>query len=343
MPFFLGRLMYNKSKGVMCMSYLEKWFNVLNHIDADNTYKAAWGRAIIECVSEEKYESQDDLIVLYEYDIVKKMMKYYWNLYVYFELNHFVPKKIMKRVDALKETFYRNKQKQNIVWYDKVDAYLKQYPREYEQLIKQFMTISNKGFAYQFLRVKRHKIQLYDLDTTRKVIVFEPSQLDIIKTYKVTLLNLIHYQWIRVLITHNKAPNIALKCEASMQDKHHKCNLTKERNTLLRYYHLEGAKDFFTDALLDISDIQVHHVFPHRFLYHCGLWNVVLTSSDNYQKHKGKMPSKTTITKLKKRNLKLYDLLKDTRLQAKIELEDVIESQLVDRYYADVIGGSNEI
>ena len=330
--------MYNKSKGVMHMSYLENWLHVLNQIDDDNTYKAAWGRAIIECVNEEAYETQNNLIILYEYDIVKKMMKYYWNLYCYFNLNHYVPKKIMRRVDALKKEYYGKKQNKQMVWYDKVDSYLKQYPQKYEQLIKQFMTISNKGFAYQFLRVKRHKVDLYKLDTRRKVIIFERNQLTIIKQYAESLLNLIHYRWISVLSKHNKSPNIPKKCEASMLDKSYKCSLTKERNTLLRYYHLEGAKDFYTGDILEVADFQATGILPYRFLYECPLWNIVLTTKDNIKKYGAKHPSRQTINRLKERNLKLYDLLKDTRLQAKTELEDVINSDLLDRYYTDLVG-----
>ncbi|MEC9485033.1 MAG: hypothetical protein UMR38_04050 [Candidatus Izemoplasma sp.] len=320
------------------MSYLGNWLQVLNQIDDDSTYKAAWGRAIIECVKEESYEIQNNLVVLYEYDIVKKMMKYYWNLHMYFRLNHFVPKKITRRVDAVKEKYYDNRQKSDMVWYDKVDSYLKQYPHDYEQLIKQFMTISNKGFAYQFLRVKRHKVDLYQLDTRRKVIIFERNQIEIIKRYIETLLNTIHYRWVSVLEKHNKVPNIVKKCEASMHDKLYNWNLNKERNTLLRYYHLEGAKDFFTGEMMQVSEIHTLSVLPYRFLYDCPLWNIVLTTKKQAKQYENKKPSRKIIDKLKERNLKLFDLLKDTRLQAKIELEDVITFDLLERYYNDLVG-----
>ena len=52
----------------------------------DNTYKLSWGRAILECVSFDKYKVIDNNVIIYFYDISECMIKYYWNQLFFFNL-----------------------------------------------------------------------------------------------------------------------------------------------------------------------------------------------------------------------------------------------------------------
>ena len=60
--------------------YLSNWITIIDGIKNDNTYKASWGRAIIECILKEEYEIVDEEVIVEEYIIVQKILKYYWNL-----------------------------------------------------------------------------------------------------------------------------------------------------------------------------------------------------------------------------------------------------------------------
>ena len=66
--------------------YLTDWISIIDGMKNDNTYKASWGKAIIESLLERDYTIVKGKIIVEEYFIVKRIMKYYWNLNSYFGL-----------------------------------------------------------------------------------------------------------------------------------------------------------------------------------------------------------------------------------------------------------------
>lgn len=63
----------------MIPKYINDWLNIIENMNNDNTYKLAWGRAILECINDNSYtESSDRCVILFD-DISKCMIKYYWN------------------------------------------------------------------------------------------------------------------------------------------------------------------------------------------------------------------------------------------------------------------------
>ena len=70
----------------MIPKYINDWLRIIETMKNDNTYKLAWGRALVECVYYEKYKVQNDKAVVRLNDIARCMLKYYWNQTFFFAL-----------------------------------------------------------------------------------------------------------------------------------------------------------------------------------------------------------------------------------------------------------------
>ena len=65
-------------------NYIKQWLEIIENMNNDNTYKLAWGRAIIELCQE---TNQLDKQITFSFQqIAKKMIKYYWNQTYFFHL-----------------------------------------------------------------------------------------------------------------------------------------------------------------------------------------------------------------------------------------------------------------
>ena len=61
--------------------YLANFFNVIRNCSVDNTYKMAWGKALVEISCENINKEKIKLS-----QIAIKIFKYYWNQTIYFDL-----------------------------------------------------------------------------------------------------------------------------------------------------------------------------------------------------------------------------------------------------------------
>lgn len=188
--------------------YLKDWITVIDGIKNDNTYKASWGKAIIECVLKGEFEERNDYVIIEEYFIVQKVLKYYWNMNVFFNVNqgdYLVVEKIVQEIQ--KE--YAKRHRKTRVWYKVIESYLKGNQLVFERYIRRLMITVNKNVAYRFLNAGRKKIKLYTLDTQNKQIRLTMDQIDIIKKYSVLLNDLINYKWIMFLEHFNVDKHLA--------------------------------------------------------------------------------------------------------------------------------------
>ena len=108
-------------------SYIKQWLEIIENMNNDNTYKLAWGRAIIELCFE---TNQLDKQVTFTFQhIAKKMIKYYWNQTYFFHLDQSPNKKkipiLVQNVNLL-INLYESIQRTHVpVWFDKAETILK--------------------------------------------------------------------------------------------------------------------------------------------------------------------------------------------------------------------------
>lgn len=320
------------------MDYLSKFMDVIRSVEQDNTYKLAFSRALLECIEQEEYEVQGDHVVLYQYNIVQHILKYYWNQVAFFELSQGPSSVLEARIKEIKDEFYTNTKLSYLVWYDKVEQFLQRRPMRFERQIKKFITIFHKGVAGKFKVKRNDRLELFELDLKFKLLRFEQAHIDLMVENMDVLKTMIAFQWAKVLEDYNKAPNIIKKVMGSFEGKIRRPNLIKFRNILLQYDHLEGATDFYTGEHLELDDISLEHAIPFHFIYTVDIWNLIITSKETAKQRRGQLPSEEDIERLDLRNKRLFDALKETKRSARFELERALDENLLKRYYIDVKG-----
>lgn len=321
------------------MSYVNDFITVIQSIENDNTYKTAWGRAILECINNEEYEIQGEMVVIYHYNLVQKLMKYYWNQIAFFKLAQGPSSVLEARIDEIKTDFQQNTGIVYPVWYDKVESFLKRNPIRFERQVKKFITIVNKGIAAKFERIdSQQRVELYDLDTKFKCLRFTKKQVQLLKSNSIILEDLIDYKWARIVEDNNKSPNIMKKVIGSKEYRFKRQNLIKYRNVLIQYCQLEGSKDFYTNEPVSVDDMKLEYVIPYDFIYTNDIWNTIIVSRDTAKERRGKVPSIEDIERVNKRNQCLYEAIQDTHLKIKFDVERALEEHLIDRYYIDLKG-----
>ncbi len=330
--------MYNGNRGGF-MSYINDFIMVIQGIDNDNTYKTAWGRALLECIKNEEYEIQGESYVIYHYELVQKIMKYYWNQIGFFKLSQGPSSVLEARIEEIRQDFEENTKITYPVWYDKIESFLKRNPIRFERQVKKFITIVNKGVAAKFEKIdSKHRVELYDLDTKFKCVRFTEEQVKLLNEHTFILENIIDFKWAELLENYNKSPNIIKKVIGSKEYRFKRQNLIKYRNLLIEYCHLEGSKDFYTGETVHIDDIKLEYVIPYDFVYTNDIWNTIIVSKETAKKRRGKVPSVEDIEKVNKRNMFLYDAIKETHLKVRFDVERALEEHLINRYYIDLKG-----
>ena len=318
--------------------YLQDWIRVIEQMRNDNTYKVAWGKAIIECILLNEYQECDDYVFIKEEDITYKMMRYYWNQTFFFNLsqgnNPVMEQDIREMIDEYVHIVNMNYP----VWFDKAEFVLNSYSSIVKRKIKKFVTIANQNVAYRFMNVKDSVINLYILDRKNKTLQFSCNDIAILKDYGYILIKLMNFKWVQLLEKYNSSPNISKKVSNSSNKSIKRANLSKYKNFLLRYYHKELIQDFYTGEVLDVGDISIDHVIPWSFMYSDDIWNLVFTSKSSNSSKGNRPPSKEDLERLTERNNKLLKNLENSNLKMAKELEYAIKNKLSKKYYIDLIG-----
>ena len=60
----------------MIPKYIGDWLRIIESMKNDNTYKLAWGRALVECVYYDRCETKDNKVIVSLENISRNMLKY---------------------------------------------------------------------------------------------------------------------------------------------------------------------------------------------------------------------------------------------------------------------------
>ena len=88
---------------------------------------------LIECIQNEEYEIHGDQYVIYHYNSVQKVLKYYWNLIGFFKLSQGPSSILETRIEEIEQDFIQNTRIKYPVWYDKIETFLKRNPIRFER------------------------------------------------------------------------------------------------------------------------------------------------------------------------------------------------------------------
>lgn len=318
------------------MSYFDDWISLIHSTNHSNTYKVAWGKALIECVLRNKYESRDEHVVILKYDIVKNIMKYYWNLINYFDLKQGQSKLIDQRIDDLKKQYYKTKQQKLPIWHDKLNNFLKRNPVNYENEIKKFISLANRTMIAPFKVADHEKLDVYTYDNRKKQLLFETPDFNILKHYAKTFNQLLNYEWASMLERFNTNPNILKKVSHCHKKTLYRPNLRQIQTFLIEHVHLLGIHDFFTGEALDLQDVTECFILPYNYLFEVNTWNTVLCSKSSKATFLDGTLTESVIEKLEKRNQTLLEKITNLKTNNKKELQIATDNNLLKRYFYDI-------
>lgn len=317
----------------MIPTYIENWLTIIEQMNNDNTYKLAWGRAIIECICFDNYCVEENKLIIKFADISKCMIKYYWNQLFFFKLKQspYNDKEpiICKYVKKLIEEWKNNKHSAIPIWYDEIEV--KNNNKDlFESILKKISKTLHENVSWRFKNTSSGIVEIYEYSKENSTISISFDDAMLIKNdYGIILSKLLNYKWTQLLEKFNYQPKIASKVSGISCNKLRRQNLVKYKNELLKEYNGK-AIDFYTGEELDNDDISVDHVIPWSFMYSDDIWNLVLTSRSHNSSKNNSIPSAQTIEKLKERNNKIKNVVSDS---FRLELEESLKNNYLDKFY----------
>lgn len=315
----------------MISTYTQCWFDIIENMKNDNTYKLAWARSILETVGRKSIYG--DLIINFD-ELSVLIIKYYWNQLYFFNLTQGRNKQKKPVIEQIVNEMigdYQNYSGSNIpVWFEKCEPYFKADDKKYKRIINRVSNALSKDVCYRFKRIQDKDLPIYDLDIKKRIIVLKYQDAKVLQEDRFILAQLVNYKWAQLLEQFNMAPRIANKVKGLSDSKIRRNNLTKYKEILLASCN-GNPKDFYTGLPLSNDDISVDHVIPWSYMYSDDIWNLVLTSKSNNSKKSNNIPSDEEIKRLNRRNEYLRQLIASQKY--KNELEEAISNHYVDKFY----------
>ena len=323
----------------MIPSYISKWLMIIEQMNNDNTYKLAWGRAILECINLVKYSNENDQVFICFDDISELMLKYYWNQLFFFNLAQSPHKQktpvicqitlnLIDRYKIFSKSSYP-------VWHNiGIETINKNDKELYKSTIKSISKILHYDVCYRFKNVNGSSLDIYEYQKKNgSLISLKYQDTVLLKEYSVVLSKLLNYKWTQLLEKYNYCPKIASKVKGISDSTLKRNSLARYRNLLLQEFTDNKIIDFYTEEELSLSQLSIDHVIPWSFMYSDDIWNLVITSKSNNSSKSNSVPSEEHIEKLKERNNRIINIINDIKIKNDMKL--AIENSYVDRFYYD--------
>ena len=318
--------------------YILDWLRIIEEMKNDNTYKTAWGRAVIECVYINQYEViNGNQAIIRQEDIANKMIKYFWNQTFFFNLSQGKNPVILQIVKKMIAEYKENVTTYPKSW-DQAEVYFLLNHKKYDSYISKILSNARTNVCPRFKKVSNENLEIYDIDDKNKLLIFNNYNVETLKEYAFVLSKLLNFKWAQLLERFNNVPKINKKISDSTAKKIKRSSLSKYKEILLKYYHGDIIRDFYTNEPVDKSDIHIDHVLPWSFVYSDDLWNLVITSpKTNLQK--GNTPPKPDyIEKLKERNNRLICVIDNEDIKYKNAVKNAIDDSTIDKLYINLKG-----
>ena len=320
--------------------YIKKWLNIIEQMANTNTYKLAWGRAIIECILDKSYTIFLNKAVIKFESIAYKIIKYYWNQTFFFNLRQSSPLDpdpvILQRIQNLIHFYIVHAETVLPAWFDVgMELLYSTEPQVLEETINKICVDLTRDVSYRFKYIQGQSLDIYEYDRFQKALEIKISldDISIITEYSTVLTDLLNYKWAQLLEKYNAHPKIIEKTKSISNNKIRRKSLSAYKDQLLREFNGSKIIDFYTGLEIVPEEISVDHVIPWSFMYSDDIWNLVLTTKSKNSSKSNNIPDKTIIDKLNRRNLTFIsnNVLNDVKMTASLKYAN--EHNLVNSYY----------
>lgn len=305
--------------------YLNDWSNLIINCNFDNTYKMGWAKSIVEIISEIKLEEIDgtgDIEIDFQ-NIANKVLQYYWNQTIYFNLfqgsNIKKQPEILTHTKQLIEAYYTYQGDRKPKNFIKVSALKnEELDQMYQVTLKNIVKVLKQDVCWRFKNLNGKTIDIYRLDKTNGKLFFRKEDCKVIKDNSLLLLQLINYRWTQMLEVFNVAPKIAMKVRATNDNLEIKrANLKKYRTYLDLEFKDKEIRCFYCGEVIPENEISLDHVIPWSFMYSDDLWNLVYCHKSENSAKQATLVDEEIILKVEERNRILLQLLEQEGIDDK--------------------------
>lgn len=316
---------------------LLKFKRIIRECDYDNTYKMALAKSLVELSLTR--EINNDPFIITTNEMARKFLKYYWNQTIFFDLVQGSNLKkipmILQYTKELISNYYDSIGTRKPERYEKAEIYLASHlGKKLDNTVNQIGNAICKDVAWRFTRIDgEFADDIYVFDKDRKLFIVPKKVLTELKENCDDLFDLIDYRWGMILETFNSSPRINKKVKIIDQEGIKRSNLNKFRIFL----DAENPERicFICGKKIDEKELSIDHVIPWSYLYSDDLWNLVYVHKGCNSTKSNVIPDQNEINKLKNRNDKLIEVLRQNHLKGKQvdELEVAIEKDYVDKFW----------
>ena len=319
------------------MNFLDKWLTIIRNGSVDNTYKMSWAKSITEISLEIDYNNESEYIEITLEQIAKKVLKYYWEQTIYFNLiqgsNPNKPPKIVSLTKELIEKYQEKVgSKQPVKFYKAmVEKIVKD---DYERTISRIVTALKQDVSYRFLNLGREKVEgVYEYSKGQDKLIMTKANLLELNRNHLVVFDTINFRWTQILEAFNYAPRIAKKVRVIDLEEVKRKPLGKFKEYI--EYENKDKSCFICGKEIVGETPSIDHVIPWSYLYDDNLWNLVYTHGSCNSSKSNIIPSENTIKRLEDRNIRLLKILKENGIGDKVayDLENAIEGSLVKKFW----------
>lgn len=320
------------------MRFLDKWLHIIRNCSFDNTYKAAWSKALTEIAVDMDFKDHKNDIVGINLEIIsQKVIRYYWEQIYFFDLKQSAnPNKPPKIVSVVKELIkvYQEKtgSKQPVKW---IRANVEDLCKgEYEKSIKEIVRVLKQDVSYRFLRIEGKEIEgIYEYQLKTDSLYIEVENLKKLKDHSLIVFDAINYRWTQMLENFNHSPRISKKVKIIDEENVRRKPLSK----FSTYINFENPEKtcFLCGNLIVGETPAIDHVIPWSYLYSDDLWNLVYSHQSCNSSKSNVIPSEDMIIRLEDRNSVLFNILQKSGIKDKhvSELEMAIQNNHVKKFW----------
>lgn len=320
----------------MVNEFLKDWLYILRNCNYDNTYKMAWAKAITEISIEIDFRSQrnKDFVMTLE-QIAHKVVKYYWNQTIYFDLiqgsNPLKPPKILSLTKELIEYYFEKNKTRQPIRFERLE-FEGHHASIYSSTIKKIVTVLKQDVSYRFVNLTGiDPSSIYQYTKGEDMLIISAGNAKLLKDNCIEIFETINYRWAIILETFNSTPRICKKVKIIDEKEIRRGTLNK----FIKYLDYENPKHycFICGEKIEV-DLSIDHVIPWSYLYSDDIWNLVYVHKSCNSSKSNVIPNEVMIRKLKERNIELYKVLSDQIMNKVVEeLKLSIDKNYVDKYW----------
>jgi len=336
---FLSRWLEIIKKSSALMIYKQNFINSLlgaiRNCSTRHTYDTAWIRSVVEVLESYNIGPDKSDIEIEIRDMAEKVIKYYWNQTVYFDLaqgsNPLKQPELIRRTRDLLKDYYKNRPAEPVTLENtSFNTFQKEKLEEHIDTAGEILK-NDVIPRYLLQGMGQEKYVIYKKGEEKIVLPHATAQA--ITENSRLIVEAAYYKWSQILENYNTSPRLNRKIRIIDT-----VNLRDRPLTFYtKYLDIENPEHLCFNCGQPITpeDLFINHVLPWSYLCSDDIWNLVYTHRSCRSTITGPLPSEFLVARLDKRNRSLLEKLAsyvETDMVAGA-LKDSVTRGLVKKYW----------